>query len=598
MSKRRLWFVALASSVVLLLGLMTGLSLAQGPAPEQAEGAQAALGTAFTYQGRLTDNGSPADGTYDFQFTLYDAATGGNVVGSAVTLDNISVSDGLFTVQLDFGANAFDGNARWLEIAVRPGSSTGSYTSLAPRQPLSAVPYALYSTSAPWSGLTGVPAGFADGVDNDTTYSPGTGLTLSGGVFSLATSYRLPQGCANGQIAKWNGSEWACAADADSGGDITGVTAGTGLTGGGTSGDVTLSLDTNYTDDRYWKIGGNAGTSPYTSAIGTLDEVPLFVIVSDTVALSLTPVSGTVNIVGGLGDVAPLVMGATIGGGGSYKYCDLYSGTPCFNQVYADYGTVAGGEGNQAGQHAFVGGGYYNRAWGTYATIPGGSLNSAMANSTFAAGHRANAKHAGAFVWGDSTGADINSPAQNTFIVRANGGVWFGRSTSNFTPTIGSGVFISTSTGAHLTLGGTWVNASDRNAKENFQAVDPQAVLEKVAQLPITTWKYKVEDDDVRHMGPTAQDFYAAFELGTSDTSIATVDADGVALAAIQGLYQQNQELAARVAQLEAQNAALEARLDALERGRGWARTSGMAPWVLLGFLGLVVLVRRRQEEQ
>ena len=105
-------------------------------------------------------------------------------------------------------------------------------------------------TGAPWSGLTGVPAGFADGVDNDTTYTAGTGLTLSGNQFNVAAPYRLPQACAAGQIVEWNGTTWVCAADNDSGGDITAVTAGTGLTGGGTTGSVTLNADTAYLQRR------------------------------------------------------------------------------------------------------------------------------------------------------------------------------------------------------------------------------------------------------------------------------------------------------------------------------------------------------------
>ncbi len=105
-------------------------------------------------------------------------------------------------------------------------------------------------TGAPWSGLTGMPVGFADGVDNDTTYAAGTGISLSGTQFSIAAPYRLPQSCTSGQIAEWNGTTWVCAADNDSGGDITAVTAGTGLTGGGTTGSVTLAADTTYLQRR------------------------------------------------------------------------------------------------------------------------------------------------------------------------------------------------------------------------------------------------------------------------------------------------------------------------------------------------------------
>jgi hypothetical protein len=100
---------------------------------------------------------------------------------------------------------------------------------------------------------------------------------------------------------------------------------------------------------------------------------------------------------------------------------------------------------------------------------------------------------------------------------------------------------------------------SDRNKKENFAVVDPEAVLEKVTQLPIFTWNYNFEDPSIRHLGPMAQDFKASFEVGASDKSIFVVDADGVALAAIQALD-------AQVKTLEAENAKLTGTIEAFEK--------------------------------
>lgn len=137
---------------VVILGVGSGLSLvvwqqaAKAQEPTEKISAQAAVGTAFTYQGRLADNGNPANGIYDFEFKLYDALTGGKLitptVGGIIKRNNVSVANGLFTVALNFGA-AFDGKAAWLQIGVRPGKSTGAYTVLSPRQPLNPVPYAL-----------------------------------------------------------------------------------------------------------------------------------------------------------------------------------------------------------------------------------------------------------------------------------------------------------------------------------------------------------------------------------------------------------------------------------------------------------------------
>jgi Chaperone of endosialidase len=126
------------------------------------------------------------------------------------------------------------------------------------------------------------------------------------------------------------------------------------------------------------------------------------------------------------------------------------------------------------------------------------------------------------------------------------GHVSIGTSSANYALTMAGGAYCT---------GTQWQNASDRNLKENFQPADTRAILEKIVALPVTTWNYKSENDAVKHLGPTAQDFQAAFHLGDSDKSIGTVDEGGVALAAIQGLNQKSEET-------RAENAALKARLE------------------------------------
>lgn len=284
-------------------------------------------------------------------------------------------------------------------------------------------------------------------------------------------------------------------------------------------------------------------------------------------------------------------------------------------EVFAS--AIGGGHDNQIQFRAnasVIGGGEFNRILenADSATIPGGSYNEA-ADSAFAAGRGAKAIHRGAFVWADSqTLSGFASTAPDQFLVRAAGGVGIGA--TNLTGALflrhpvgapvsgmdaqdnglGLGQFSTSgykwiqSYGGALALnpvannvgigttnptarlqvvnatcdGNNWVNSSDRNLKENFRPVDAQDVLAKVAALPIQTWSY-TNHPGVKHVGPMAQDFWAAFGLGEDDKHIATVDADGVALAAIGGL---NEKFESRMQQLVAENAELKERLARLER--------------------------------
>lgn len=108
----------------------------------------AAQTTAFNFQGRLNDGSNPANGRYDLQFLLYDAPVGGNQVGAIVTKPNTMLINGVFSTQLDFGANAFTGGDRFLEIQLRPTGSTNAYVILGARQQLLSVPYAVKSLNA------------------------------------------------------------------------------------------------------------------------------------------------------------------------------------------------------------------------------------------------------------------------------------------------------------------------------------------------------------------------------------------------------------------------------------------------------------------
>ena len=168
--------------------------------------------------------------------------------------------------------------------------------------------------------------------------------------------------------------------------------------------------------------------------------------------------------------------------------------------------------------------GFNNRTAGQGACIPGGVQNQALGNYSFAAGLGATAANDGAFVWNDSQHIPVSSSAPDQFIALApQAGFFFYTS-----PALGSGVSVAAEAGG-------WSSLSDRNAKENFRPVDAQAVLARVAALPISRWNYKTQDQSIRHVGPVAQDFQANFGVGEDDRHISTVDEAGISLAAIRG---------------------------------------------------------------
>src|SRR5437660_3912319 len=300
-----------------------------------------AQGTAFTYQGRLTDAGSAANGNYDLRFTIYDSATNGTVIAGPITNSPTSLNNGLFNVTLDFGASVFDGNPRWLETPVQTNGGVSS-SPLSPRQPLTPTPYALFTPSA-------------------ATATTASNL-VSGAV--SATQLNTPGTPASGQVLSYNGASlvWTNAAAAGAA----------------------------------WSLNGNAGTTSGVSFLGTTDNQPLELWVNKTRAFRLEPkTNGGPNVIGGSSDnliETDGVVSGTIGGGdhNSIQYGAWNStiGGGCCNTIQnsTSYSFIGGGSGNVIQTQAIysvIGGGFDNtiRRKAEYSTISGGFGNIIQADA-------------------------------------------------------------------------------------------------------------------------------------------------------------------------------------------------------------------------
>ncbi len=392
--------------------------------------------------------------------------------------------------------------------------------------------------------------------------------TIGGGVFNVATGFAatIAGGHGNRAAGEWasmsgGGFNTASTRSATVGGGEYNAAGGSaGTIGGGAYNTAVGASSTigggrgNTADGAGSTIGGggwNGSASTGNQARGAASTI-------GGGYGSLISADGGYGVIGGgQQNVISAAVGtnlgiATIGGG--------YN-----NRVSLGGGTIAGGNSNSSsGFDASVGGGNGNLASGGGAMVPGGISNLAQGNTSFAAGLRAKSYNHGCFTWADANNFDYGCSINNAFTARATGGVFF------VTGINGSG---GTTAGVTVAAGGnSWATLSDRNSKTDVAAVDNRQLLEKLAQVPITSWRYKTQDSDIRHIGPMAQDFRAAFGLGEDDTHINTIDTDGVSLAAIQGLYEISQEKDAQIARqqgqvevLEAQVAALRRQLDALD---------------------------------
>lgn len=425
----------------------------------------------FTYQGELTETGAPANGQFDMEFTLWNAATGGVQQGATVALPNVPVSDGKFTVQLDFGVSALgpaDG-LRWLEIAV-------DGFVLDPRQPLSPAPFAVQTR--------GIYVDDANNVGIGTT-APANLLHLRGSEATLrlddasdANSYSLIDDASSGQLT--------ITKHASSGNVLIDINPQPAVNTEGAGIRLFRGTDTTGAKGLSFYRGNN--TTQTSAAIG-VDEGDSY--------FQIDHGGGGGKF--GIGTAAPEVK-LHVSNGDSGQAISSTTDFVVEDDQFTRLQIASAGDAqiSLTGGNGLVG----NMQLNTVDELLSIGFGLAYMNLD-----------------GNSGFVGIRKPISVDYPLEV-----------GFDDTNGNG--------AHVTVGGEWVNGSDRNSKEDFEPIDRHDILARLVHLPITQWRFKGEEETVQHLGPVAQDFHAAFGLGDSDRYIGTLDASGVALAAIQGLFE------------------------------------------------------------
>lgn len=555
----------------------------------------------WTYKGTLNDGGMPANGQYDLRVTLLNEAKTTNVT-SPVTFYAVNVVEGNFSVDVDFGIDLSTAPVMALETEVQQGGSgfvaLGEPTRFDPKSALAGV---CWDTSGNAGTIDGDFIGTSDNqplsirANNASAIRIIPSLELDSG--RPITHNIIAGSKANGVIAPARG----------------GTIAGGGAVN---NKDPDYTVDgSNRVDDNYGTIGGGfdnqAGSDSATVTDGAFATVGGGRHNSATGGGSTVSggndniaSSGSSTVGGGSQNIASGGV-STVSGGLSNQATGSVSNVSggTLNVAGGTNSTVGGGLSNEAaGGNSMVGGGANNCAGGDYSWVGGQGAKTRVGNGAGDGSCAPSSADAdgdeGSFVWADkSSNTDFVSAQPNQFIVRAANGVGIntnliGGSTEMVIQSLDGGstlqlrtlsdksgsLSVSDTTGtlsfitapttganrivvlggaggtASLSNGGTWTNASSRSYKENFSAVNAADVLSRLVALPIMTWDY-IGSAEGLHMGPVAEDFKESFGLAGDGKSISTVDADGIALAAIQGLN----------AKLETENEALRARLDALE---------------------------------
>jgi hypothetical protein len=505
-----------------------------------------AQGTAFTYQGHLQNNDTAANGFFDFEFTLYPNSAGtGTPVGSMIAQTAIGVTNGLFTTTIGFGA-VLTGNNTWLAISVR-SNGVGAYTPVTPLQELTPAPYAIFANTA--SNLSGtLPAAQLSGTvsasqlaDSSITVTAGTGLS-GGGTVALGGSITLnATGTGGSGVVSVTGNS-----------DITASTVG----GAVTLGDTATSVDT-------------------ANLIVKRDDTGSFQAKNITLNGALTLPATTVSP-----DIIYFGTGLLLYGD---NYGNFFAGQNAGNTTMA---SLSGTNNTAFGSLALSANttGQGNTAFGCWTLT---NNTSGLGNTAF--GYKTlEFNTTGSDNVADGVGALYSNTTGSNNLADGEVALFYNTSGSENTAD-GFGALLQSTTGGHnigigLLAGGAFVGNESTNIdignegvagdmsvirigdvqtvcyiagtiyadgftvngekelRENFDPVDYKAVLANVAALPLTQWNYKRDGKGAEHIGPTAQEFQTAFRLSADGKHMSVMDESGVALAAIKGLNQKVEE--------------------------------------------------------
>jgi hypothetical protein len=523
---------------------------------------QMAVAASFVYEGRLDDFGQAANGRYDLKLSAFGHPAQGSTLAPATTFDSVEVRDGRFRLDVDLPLVNTDDV--WLELAVRQ-SGGAAFSALPGRSKAIAAPLigACWSTTGDTGSNSAVnflgttdaePLIFRTANARSLRIEPSS-LTFGSPALPITTN-TIAGSHANGANIFVRGATVA-------GGGMP-----TGNSDPGSSSD-----GPNLVTDNYGTVSGG-----YANQAGE-----------------------AASVLGGAANVASGPASVVSGGfrncaGGAYSWAggnrakvrpstDPGGSESCSGLTYpggnGDIGTFVWADGQNSnfvstGNNQFLvraaGGFGLNTAPPTNGiveiTVESSSNGGDVANLwlkqrgvqdgiLFNVASGSGSNNAGLFIDhydGSNQARRMELAANGSVLIRSN--------------VTGANSGVSMAAG-----GGSFTSLSDRRVKTAIEAIDAAGILARVVDLPISTWSYIAQGAGVRHIGPMAQDFKAAFAVGESDTGITTIDADGVALAAIQGLNAkleaERNALVGQVGRLDAENVELKARLDRLEAHLG-----------------------------